>query len=132
MPQTLRDWLEIIGKEELPEATVDEHGRVGCMTKDERLCRLIWQRSLGYTETIAMPNGQESHTVHPPEAKAQAFIFERREGRQPLAPTDANHRPDTLERMRKTSQTGTNDLAQQSLDDDDNDQQIDPPDSVSD
>jgi len=130
MAKALREWLEEIGQEELPEPEVDVDGKVRTLTLDEKLSRLVWQRALGWVEVVELPGGNESCTVHSPDPKAQAFIFERREGKQPLGNEDMK-RPDALDRVRKSSKDDMNDLAQQSLDEN-NESQSDTPDSVSD
>lgn len=118
MAKSLHNWLEDIGQEEILEPTEDKTGAIQAMTKDEKLARSIWQRALGYQETIEHPDGMVSHTTHPPEAKAQQFIIERREGKF-ADPTKDIHRPKPLDRIQEKFKNATNKTASQSLNEND-------------
>ena len=119
MIRSLHNWLEEIGQETILEPTTDETGALQSMTKDEKLARLIWQRALGFQETIEHPDGMVSHTTHPPEAKAQQFIIERREGKF-ADPSKDIHRPKPLDRIQEKFKNATNKTASQSLKENDN------------
>lgn len=79
--QALVDWLDQIGQEIFIEPTLLPDGTVTSRTNDEQLARLIWRRALGYREIIEHPDGTKEFRNHFPDAKAQQFIFERREGK---------------------------------------------------
>ena len=80
MPK-LSDYLKSIGLELHDRGYVDDEGTTRPITKDEQLAREVWRRALGHEQEIENTDGSVSHRVFPPDPKAQAFIFERREGK---------------------------------------------------
>ena len=120
MPKSapLQKWLTEIGRESNDEK-LGSDGRITTITNDEQLARMIWQRALGYIETSTDKNGQEHVTIHLPDAKAQQFIFERREGKAAEV-----HEGDGLTAGQKIAndiKDQLNDLAQKTLNDDSDD-----------
>ena len=77
----LTEYLEEIGQEIHDASFADTDGVLRPIMKDELLAREIWKRALGYEEESQNADGTVSHRVFQPDPKAQAFIFERREGK---------------------------------------------------
>ena len=85
MAQKLSDYLTSIGLEET--GIIDSDGTIKVLTNDELLAREVWKRALGYEAVTKNGDGVETHRIFAPCPKAQAFIFERREGKV-VTPTE--------------------------------------------
>lgn len=118
--KSLSDWLEKIGHEMFivgahPDGTLVQR------TNDEQLARLIWERALGQQIQTEHEDGSVSVNVLKPDAKAQSFIFERREGKF-VAPLEDNSLT-PLDRIDDMIKDEMNDAAKAAVDgeqDDDN------------
>ena len=68
-------------------------GQVELVTAGEKLAELIFKDALGYTELVEEPGDVpgtmvEKHIVHKPQAWAKQFIWDRLEGKTPMALPD--------------------------------------------
>ncbi len=113
----LSEYLESIGHEIHDVAYADTSGTMRPITKDERLAREVWRRALGYEDEVKNEDGTVIHRVHPPDPRAQTFIFERREGKI-VVPT-GEEAITILERISALAISRSNKLAEQSTDDSD-------------
>lgn len=84
----LVQYLESIGQEIHEPEFVGTDGVIRPITKDEQLAREVWKRALGYEKESVNADGHSSHRVFDPDPKAQAFIFERREGKNAMPDED--------------------------------------------
>lgn len=57
-------------------------------TRSEALAAMIWRQALGWVEETRDESGNLVKKVHPPVAWCQQFLFERQEGRAPVASSD--------------------------------------------
>lgn len=80
-------------------------------TKNERLAELIVKQALGYTEKVRDEMGTEVTKTHPPVAWAQQFIFERVEGKSPVAAPDNDGAMKAADKVRQLSKDRVNALA---------------------
>jgi hypothetical protein len=111
----LSDYLKQIGHEIHDVAYADATGTIRPITRDEVLARKVWKRALGHEEEITNADGSVTHRVFQPDPKAQAFIFERREGKF-ITPQDEKTTT-LLERISEIAKTQLNAVAEQSLND---------------
>lgn len=116
----LSEYLRIIGQETHDSAHVDAEGTMRSITKDEQLAREVWHRALGHEEEITNEDGSVTHRIFSPDPKAQAFIFERREGKV-VTPSEGKSIT-LLERISELAKSQINKIAEQSTDDRDSDQ----------
>lgn len=80
----LTRFLEVIAEEET-ECIQDADGENKMVTKAEALARIIWKRALGYTEHDVK---NDIDIVHQPEQSKISTIFDRIEGKAPVAGED--------------------------------------------
>lgn len=66
-------------------STIDDEGNL--ITKGEALARLLFKKALGYHESED-PDDPSKKTYHKPEAWAMQMIWERLEGKAPMAMMD--------------------------------------------
>lgn len=111
----LVQYLEEIGQEIHDTAYVDADGALRPITKDEQLAREIWRRALGYEKEVKSSDGTATHRIFEPDAKAQQFIFERREGKYTIPQEDTSM--PLLERISEIAKINLNKIAEQSVDD---------------
>ena len=55
------------------------------VTRGEALATLLFNKALGYKERIIDDDGDEAEIVHPPEAWAINLVYDRLEGKTPVA-----------------------------------------------
>lgn len=122
MTKTLSDWLEKIGQEIFVEGALPD-GTVLARTKDEQLARLIWDRALGQEVRVEHEDGTMSVDLMRPDAKAQQFIFERREGKFVQPVDDKSLTP--LDRIDDMIKDEMNDAAKAAVDDEQDDDSSD-------
>lgn len=81
------------------------------ISRAELLAKALWQRALGWTETVIDDAGEETTVVHPPQTWAMQFVFERLEGRAPQSEPEKEHRVTAAERVRELAKKKLNSLA---------------------
>jgi len=133
MSKSLSEWLEQIGQEMFIEGLRPD-GTVIQRSNDEQLARLIWDRAIGVQTETKHEDGSISVNVANPDARAQQFIFERREGKSVVPPEDTGLTP--LDRVSEMVANDLNDAAEDAIDDDDDstdnpDADVDPADALS-
>jgi len=111
----LSKYLEQIGHEIHDKGFVDDAGTIRPITRDEALAREIWKRALGYVKETTNSDGSVSNRYFPPDPKAQAFIFERREGKF-ITPTDEKSIT-LLEKISEIAKDQANKVAEETVDD---------------
>ncbi len=116
---SLTEYLTSIGSETHDASYVDDTGTIRIITKDERLAREVWKRALGYEENVDNGNGSMTHRVYPPDARAQTFIFERREGKVVTAP-EPDRTGNLLDNVSDVARHNANSMARKAVDDSDN------------
>jgi len=84
----LTRYLEVIA-EEKTEMIQGADGKDFMATKAEALARIIWRRALGYTE-LNVKDGVD--IVHQPEQSKIGLIFDRMEGKAPVAGEDTKNK----------------------------------------
>ncbi|MFA5152427.1 MAG: hypothetical protein WC554_07720 [Clostridia bacterium] len=77
---------------EITELEKNEEGQEVIMSKAEALARKMWKSALGFKETIIGKGGAREEIVHAPDRGLMAILFERIEGRAPLAFNDTSKR----------------------------------------
>ena len=117
----LSNYLEQIGHEIHDTGFVDDAGTIRPITRDEALAREIWKRALGYIKETTNSDGSVSNRYFPPDPKAQAFIFERREGKF-VTPIDERSIT-LLEKISELAKSQLNKAAKEVVDNDRNDTQ---------
>jgi len=114
--QTLSAYLKQIGLEHYASAHVGEDGCITQITNDEMLARRIWARAHGWRQDVRDENGHLTGVIdHPPDPKAQEFIFERREGKS-VVQVDKKT-ADLLDKISELAKIDANDMAEQSVND---------------
>ncbi len=91
----LTRYLEIIA-EEKTEMIQGADGEDKLVTKAEALARIIWRRALGYTELDVKSNVD---IVHQPEQSKIGLIFDRIEGKAPMAGEDTKNKITAAQRV---------------------------------
>lgn len=81
------------------------------VTREQALASLIWKQALGWTEETRDDNGTLKKTVHPPVAWAQQYLFERMEGKAPVAMTEHGEGMKAADKVRALSRDRLNKLA---------------------
>ena len=98
-------WLKEVGAEQTEVAEKD--GSMDMVTKFESMARKMWQIALGYTEkreVFGSAGTKVEDVVHSPHIGMMCVIFERLEGRVPLAqPEEPSGRLTTAERVTEQS-----------------------------
>ena len=109
----------MVGQEIHDAAYADEDGTLRPITREEQLAREIWKRALGWEEEVPTTNGQSTHRVHAPDAKAQEFIFERLEGRATILQDESSTA--LVDKISEVVRAKMNEDAKQAVDNDRND-----------
>lgn len=108
----LSEFLAVVGSE---AQTIDDAGNP--ITNEEAVARLIYKKALGWTEhrVVEDMNGNKSkiEEYHPPENWALQYIYERREGKAPVAQQDLEGRQKitAAQQVRKLATERMNKLA---------------------
>ncbi len=84
--------------EEIAEEQTELGDGEELITKAEALARLIWKRALGYTDSD-VKTGVD--TVYAPESSKINIIFERIEGKAPMAGTEKADKLTVSERIKE-------------------------------
>ena len=66
--------------------SIDDEGNP--ITREATLAALIWKQALGWEEKVRDENGNLQSIFHPPVAWCQQFLYERMEGKAPVATAD--------------------------------------------
>jgi hypothetical protein len=82
--QILSKFLRTIA-EEMTEFEKNGEGEEVIVSKAEALARRIWKAALGYSETTVEGKGNRVTRTHPPDKVLMGLLYERLEGRAPLA-----------------------------------------------
>jgi len=117
----LSKYLEQIGHEIYDTGFLDDKGTIRAITRDEALAREIWRRALGYVTETTNSDGSKSNRYFPPDPKAQAFIFERREGK--VIPPTEEKSITLLEKISELAKSQLNRVAEKVVEDDRDDPQ---------
>ena len=72
---------------------------------------MIWRQALGWDEVTVDEDGNRRTVKHPPVAWCQQFLYERVEGKAPLAVQDETVRISAAEKVRDLSKQRLNKLA---------------------
>jgi hypothetical protein len=81
------------------------------VTREQRLGELIWQQALGWTEESRDDNGTMKKVVHLPVAWAQQYLFERLEGKAPVAVAENDGGMKAADKVRSLAKDRVNALA---------------------
>jgi len=92
----LTRYLELIAEEKTETVKDPMTGEDRMATKAEALARLIFKRALGYTE-LDVKSGAD--IVHQPEQSKIGIIFDRIEGKAPMAGEDTQGKITAAERV---------------------------------
>jgi len=93
--KVLTRYLEIIS-EEKTEMIKGADGVDRLATKAEALARIIWKRALGYKELDVKTN---TDIIHQPEQSKIGIIFDRMEGKAPMAGEDTKGKITAAEKV---------------------------------
>lgn len=89
--------------------TTDSQGNE--ITKEQALADLIWKQALGWEEVTRDDSGSLTKKVHPPVAWAQQFLWERMEGKAPVAVAENEGGMKASQKVRELSKQRVNALA---------------------
>lgn len=81
------------------------------VTREQALAAMIWQQALGWVETIRDEDGNRKEVKHPPVAWCQQFLFERTEGKAPIATTEDAGGIKAADKVRQLAKDRLNKLA---------------------
>jgi hypothetical protein len=79
-------------------------------TREQLLADLIWKQALGWTEITRDDEGTLLKKVHPPVAWAQQYLFERIEGKAPVATADVDGGMKAADKVRELARDRINAL----------------------
>ena len=111
-------------------------GQVELVTAGEKLAELIFKDALGYTELVEEPGDVpgtmvEKHIVHKPQAWAKQFIWDRLEGKTPMALPDDKGGLTAADRVEELQRDTINSVTEDVIEEGDSDGGISPTDPVS-
>lgn len=98
---------------------LNDEGGVDMISKSERLAELIADRALGWEETVDVPDkkvsGRTVSTVvrHKPEKWAIVMVYERLEGKTPMAVADVQDTPKVADRVSDLAKKSVNALTEE-------------------
>ncbi len=102
---------------------INDDGEVVMTTKAERLAELLADRALGWEEQVTVPNKkvpggiEEKTVVHKPEKWAMVMVYERLEGKTPVAMPDETKGLTVSDKVSELAVTRINDLTEQETQD---------------
>lgn len=108
--------------------TMTDEGEI--ITKSEALAQLLWKKALGWKEIVKGIDGEET-ILHKPEAWAIQMIYERMEGKAPIALIDEKQQLTASERISDLARTKLNQQARVIVAVSKEDQSVDLPDNGS-
>jgi hypothetical protein len=88
------------------------------VSKAEKLARIMFKEALGYKEIELGKNGGRKEIIHRPDKYMLALLFERIEGRAPLAQDDGNKRdvPDRVDDQAKSRISAAGEISESDAD----------------
>jgi hypothetical protein len=89
--------------------TVNDGGDT--LTRRDVLAEMIWKQALGWTEEVRDEDGNLKRVVHPPVAWCQQYLFERMEGKAPVAAPDEGSSIKAADKVRDLARDRLNRLA---------------------
>lgn len=81
------------------------------ITNEQKLAKLIWQQALGWVELVKDDDGKLKQKIHPPVSWCQQFLYERLEGKAPIAAPDNSSGLKASEKVSKLAKDRVNQLA---------------------
>lgn len=81
------------------------------ITREEALAAMIWRQALGWKEVTRTDEGNRKEVIHPPVAWCQQFLFERMEGKAPIATVDETGGIKAADKVRELAKARINSLA---------------------
>ena len=81
------------------------------VTRAEALAELIWKYALGWVEETRDEHGNRRKVEHPPVAWAMQYVFERSEGKAPVANAEASTGMRAADRVRELARDRINSMA---------------------
>lgn len=81
------------------------------LSRAEQLADLVWKYALGWTESTTTPEGRKVEIKHPPVAWAMQYMFERLEGKAPIAVQDENPGIKAADKVRQLAVDRVNSMA---------------------
>lgn len=82
------------------------------VTREQVLAQMIWRQALGWEELTRDENGNAVKKTHLPVAWCQQFLFERMEGKVPIATADLVTGPRAADRVRTLAKDRLNRIAE--------------------
>lgn len=89
--------------------TMTDEGEL--ITRSEALAQLLWKKALGYKETVVVKDKSDEIICHKPEAWAIQMIYERMEGKAPIAIIDEKQQITAAEKISDLARTKLNQQA---------------------
>lgn len=90
--------------------TIDNEGNP--VTREGALAALIWRQALGWEEKTRDAYGNQQIVSHPPVAWCQQFLYERMEGKAPVATAEAGDGIKAVDKVRKLAKDRLNALVE--------------------
>lgn len=81
------------------------------VTREQQLAVMIWRQALGWTEDTRDEMGNAVTKKHPPVAWCQQFLFERMEGKAPVASTENDGGMKAADKVRQLAKDRINALS---------------------
>lgn len=81
------------------------------VTREQALANMIWRQALGWVEVIRDDEGNRKEIQHPPVAWCQQFLFERVEGKAPIAIVDETGGIKAADKVRQLAKDRINSLS---------------------
>lgn len=104
--RALTKHLQLLGQQ---IHTIDDDGNP--ITREEALARLLWNMALGYEEKTRDDEGNLKTVYHTPVAWAIQLVYDRREGKVPVAIGEDETRIKAADRVRELAKDRLNALA---------------------
>lgn len=81
------------------------------ITNEQALAKLIWRTALGWVELVKDDEGKLKQKLHPPASWAMQYLYERLEGKAPIAAPDNSSGMRASEKVSKLAKDRVNQLA---------------------
>jgi hypothetical protein len=82
------------------------------VTRNEKLAELIWKQALGFAEEIKDEWGNTKTVTHKPVSWAQQYLYERIDGKAPIAAPESQSGVRASDRVRDLARNRLNALAE--------------------
>lgn len=113
----LTDALRATGAEIYDTRIVGEDGEIRSITRYEALAELLWKKALGWIEEVDEKGDKgvmvRTKREHKPESWAAQLIYERWEGKTPVAMPEVGRGLTAADRVRDLSKARINRLAKE-------------------